>query len=93
LCLRAGHRARGGDAFGRPDSAFGQAWHVPCAPTRTTRDILKIAAETLGVKLRISALPVWMLGASAMFLPLLRELIEMRFQSYRSEQSPLRSLP
>jgi nucleoside-diphosphate-sugar epimerase len=64
-----------------PDSAFGQAWHVPCAsPTRTTRDLLAIAAETLGVKLRISAMPAWMLGASAMFSPLLRELIEMRFQ-------------
>ncbi len=30
-----------------PDSAFGQAWHVPHAPTRTTRDILKIAADAL----------------------------------------------
>jgi nucleoside-diphosphate-sugar epimerase len=38
-----------------PDSAFGQAWHVPCARTRTTRDILQIAADTLGVRLRISA--------------------------------------
>ena len=54
-----------------PNSAFGQAWHVPCAPTRTTRDILKIAAEALGVKLRISAMPAWMLGASAMFSPFL----------------------
>jgi nucleoside-diphosphate-sugar epimerase len=63
-----------------PDSAFGQAWHAPCAPTRTTRDILKIAADALGVRLRISAMPAWMLGASAMFSPFLRELIEMRFQ-------------
>jgi len=63
-----------------PDSAFGQAWHVPHAPTRTTRDILRIAAEALGVKLRISAMPAWMLGASAMFSPLLAELTEMRFQ-------------
>ena len=63
-----------------PDSAFGQAWHAPCAPTRTTRDILKIAAEALGVRLRISAMPAWMLGASAMFSPFLRELTEMRFQ-------------
>ena len=63
-----------------PDSAFGQAWHVPCAPTRTTRDILKIAAQALNVKLRISAIPAWMLGASGMFSPLLRELPEMRFQ-------------
>jgi nucleoside-diphosphate-sugar epimerase len=62
-----------------PDSAFGQAWHMPCAPTRTTRDILQIAADTLDVKLRISALPAWMLGPSAMFSPFLRELKEMRF--------------
>jgi nucleoside-diphosphate-sugar epimerase len=63
-----------------PDSAFGQAWHVPCAPTRTTRDILKIAAETLGAKLSISAMPAWMLGTTGLFSPFLRELIEMRFQ-------------
>ena len=45
-----------------PDSAFGQARHMPCAPTRMTRDILQIAADTLGVNLRISAMPAWMLG-------------------------------
>jgi nucleoside-diphosphate-sugar epimerase len=38
-----------------PDAAFGLAWHMPCAPTRTTRDILQIAADALDVKLRISA--------------------------------------
>jgi nucleoside-diphosphate-sugar epimerase len=70
-----------------PDSAFGQAWHMPCAPTRTTRDILQIAADTLGVKLRISAMPGWMLGPSAMFSPFLRELNEMRFQWDRPYQA------
>ena len=69
-----------------PDSAFGQAWHMPCAPTRTTRDILQIAADALGVKLRISALPAWMLGPNAMFSPLLREMKEMRFQWDRPYQ-------
>jgi nucleoside-diphosphate-sugar epimerase len=69
-----------------PDSAFGQAWHMPCAPTRTTRDILQIAAEALDVKLRISALPAWMLGPGAMFSPFLRELKEMRFQWDRPYQ-------
>jgi nucleoside-diphosphate-sugar epimerase len=69
-----------------PDSAFGQAWHMPCAPIRTTRDILQIAADALGVKLRISAMPAWMLGPSAMFSPFLRELKEMRFQWDRPYQ-------
>ena len=74
-----------------PDLAFGQAWHMPCAPTRTTRDLLQIGAETLGVKLRISAMPAWMLGPSAMFSPSLRELKEMRFQWDRPYQVDARS--
>jgi nucleoside-diphosphate-sugar epimerase len=69
-----------------PDSAFGQAWHMPCAPTRTTHDLLQIAADALDVRLRISAMPAWMLGPSAMFSPLLRELKEMRFQWDRPYQ-------
>jgi nucleoside-diphosphate-sugar epimerase len=69
-----------------PDSAFGQAWHMPCAPIRTTRDILQITADTLDVKLRISAMPAWMLGPSAIFSPFLRELKEMRFQWDRPYQ-------
>jgi hypothetical protein len=77
-----------------PDSAFGKAWHVPCAPTRSTRDILAIAADTLGVRLRISTMPAWMLGASAMFSPFLPELVKMGFQwdrPYRVDASRLAS--
>jgi nucleoside-diphosphate-sugar epimerase len=55
-------------------------------PTRTTRAILQIAADTLDAKLRISAMPAWMLGPSAMFAPFLRELKEMRFQWDRPYQ-------
>lgn len=63
-----------------PDSAFGQAWHVPCAPTRTTRQILAIAAEALGVPLRIRSLPAPLLAPMGLFSPMLREMREMRFQ-------------
>jgi nucleoside-diphosphate-sugar epimerase len=62
-----------------PDSAFGQAWHVPCAPTRTTREILQIAADALGVALRIRSLPAPLLAPMGLFSPFLRELREMRF--------------
>ena len=62
-----------------PDSAFGQSWHVPCAPTRTTREILKMAADALGVRLRLNTLPEGLLGAAGLFSPFLRELKEMRF--------------
>jgi nucleoside-diphosphate-sugar epimerase len=62
-----------------PDSAFGQAWHVPCAPTRTTREILKLAADALGVRLRLMTLPEGLLGAAGLFSPFLREIKELRF--------------
>jgi len=62
-----------------PDSAFGQAWHVPCAPTRTTREILRMAADALGVRLRLLTLPEALLGPAGLFSPFLRELKEMRF--------------
>jgi len=63
-----------------PDSAFGQAWHMPCAPARTTREILQMAADALGVPLRLRILPRPLLAPMGLFSPFLRELREMRFQ-------------
>lgn len=63
-----------------PDDAFGQAWHVPCAPIKTPRQILQLGADAIGVKLRISALPLWLLPALGVVSPLMREVYEMRFQ-------------
>ncbi|MBV1706560.1 MAG: NAD-dependent epimerase/dehydratase family protein [Hyphomicrobiales bacterium] len=63
-----------------PDDAFGQAWHVPCAPTRRPRELLDIAARALGVRLRIRAMPLWALRPLGLFAPEMRELAEMRFQ-------------
>jgi nucleoside-diphosphate-sugar epimerase len=62
-----------------PDSAYGQAWNMPCAPTRTSREILAMAAETLGVRLRIHTLPESLLGLAGLAVPFLRELKEIRF--------------
>jgi nucleoside-diphosphate-sugar epimerase len=63
-----------------PDDAFGQSWHVPCAPIKTPREILELGATALGVKLRINALPLWLLPAIGLVSPLMREISEMRFQ-------------
>ncbi len=62
-----------------PDDAYGQAWHMPCAPIRTSREILEIGARALGEKLRITALPLWAVGAMGAFSPMMREMAEMRF--------------
>ena len=63
-----------------PDDAFGQAWHVPCAPTRTPREILALGAAALGVKPRVVGLPTPLLSPLGLLVPTMRELAEMRFQ-------------
>ena len=63
-----------------PDDCYGQAWHVPCAPTRTPREILAMGAKALGMKPRARMLPFWAQAPLGLFTPFLREMREMRFQ-------------
>lgn len=63
-----------------PDEDFGQAWHVPCAPIKTPREIIALGAAALGVKPRIMALPLWSLPVLGCAVPMLRAFPEMRFQ-------------
>jgi nucleoside-diphosphate-sugar epimerase len=62
------------------DNAFGQAWHMPCAPTQTSRALLALGAQALGVPLRLRVLPPFALDLLAPLVPFLREMREMRFQ-------------
>ena len=76
-----------------PDDAYGQAWHVPSAPTRTPRQIIALAAAALGVAPRVIGLPPALLRPLGLFVPVFGELAEMRFQwdrPYRVELQPLR---
>jgi len=73
-----------------PDDAFGQAWHVPCAPIRAPRELLALAAKALDVPLRVRNLPFWALRPLSVFTPELSEFAEMRFQwdrPYRVDSS------
>lgn len=63
-----------------PDDAYGQAWHVPCAPTRTPREILTLAAAETGTKAKMMSVPLWLLPVVRLFMPMLGEFNEMRFQ-------------
>jgi nucleoside-diphosphate-sugar epimerase len=63
-----------------PDDAYGQAWHMPCAPTTTPREILKLGAQALQTPLKITALPIALLPVIGLFSGFMRELVEMRFQ-------------
>jgi nucleoside-diphosphate-sugar epimerase len=62
-----------------PDDAFGRAWHVPCAPTRTIREILTLGAEAIGVRAKVRGLPLWALAPIGLFVPALAEFREMSF--------------
>ena len=61
------------------DDAFGQAWNMPCAPTRTPREILRLGADALGIPLRLRAVPLGLLPLLGLVSPFLREVAEMRF--------------
>lgn len=62
-----------------PDTDFGQAWHVPTAPTRTLRQHLQMAADSLGVPLRLTVLPKCLTPLIGKFVPFVQEGVEMQF--------------
>ncbi len=62
-----------------PDDAFGQAWHMPCATTRTPRDILGLGADAIGVRPRIHAVPFGLLPLLGRFSRMMREVADVGF--------------
>lgn len=63
-----------------PDDAFGQPWHVPCAPTESVRAIVLRASLAFGRPLKTNVVPLWSLPLLGVFVPFLKEMAEMRFQ-------------
>jgi nucleoside-diphosphate-sugar epimerase len=62
-----------------PDDAYGQAWNMPCAPTTTPREIIRLGAAAIGVDAKITAIPLWALPAMGVFVPFMREVADMSF--------------
>jgi nucleoside-diphosphate-sugar epimerase len=52
-----------------PEDAYGQAWNVPNAPTRSLRQLLSLAAGIAGVSMRLHAIPAWLQPALGLFQP------------------------
>jgi nucleoside-diphosphate-sugar epimerase len=65
--------------FDAPDDAYGQAWNVPCAPTRTPRDILRLGAQAIGAPLKLIAIPLWSLTVLGLFMRFMKEVADVRF--------------
>ena len=61
------------------EDAYGQVWNMPCAPTRTPRELLTLGAKAIGVAPRIRAMPLPLLPMLCLAVPFLREVAELRF--------------
>lgn len=62
-----------------PDDAFGQVWNMPCAPTCTPREILKLGADATGVPLRVTAVPLRLLPLLGLFSRMMKEVADVGF--------------
>ena len=67
--------------LGQSDDAYGQTWHVPTTSEPWTgNDFVRAACEAAGQPFRIQAAPRWLLRIMGVFVPVLRENIEMMYQ-------------
>jgi nucleoside-diphosphate-sugar epimerase len=63
-----------------PDDAFGRPWMLPCQPAGTLRDLVHRLEGAFGAPIPLQVLPGWALTLLGVFLPVLREMPEMRYQ-------------
>ncbi|MBC7810600.1 MAG: NAD-dependent epimerase/dehydratase family protein [Burkholderiales bacterium] len=71
---------RGLVTLGEHDAALGRAWHVPSAETLTTREFVSMVFEEAGFPAKVSSAPALVLKAMGLFMPILREVVEMMYQ-------------
>ena len=73
-----------------PDDAFGQVWNMPCAPTRTPREILTLGAAAIGKPPKVMAIPLWSLPIGGLFMGFMKEVADVGFtwdRPYRVDAS------
>lgn len=52
---------------------------MPCAPTRTPREILQLGAVAAGAPMRVRVIPMWLLPALGLFSRLMTEVADIGF--------------
>ncbi|MEZ4737937.1 MAG: NAD-dependent epimerase/dehydratase family protein [Flavobacteriales bacterium] len=79
--------------LGNTPSAFGQVWHALTSKERMSgEEYVRTACELVGRPYKIQVAPRWMLGIMGLFVPVLRENMEMMYQfehDYRFDSSKL----
>ncbi len=67
--------------LGNTPDAYGQVWHLPTESSRLTgTDFVKMCAEELKVKPRITVVSPLMIRFLGLFIPVMREMPEMMYQ-------------
>jgi nucleoside-diphosphate-sugar epimerase len=73
--------ARATALLGNTADAYNQVWHVPTTGEKlTSRQWIQLIADELNVEPKIQLIPLWMLHAMGLFVPVLREFPEMLYQ-------------
>lgn len=68
--------------LGETPSASGKAWVIPTAEAMTAKDFASLIAEVAGKPDKgVSALPGWAMPMVGMFVPIVRELYDIRYQT------------
>ncbi len=66
--------------LGEHDKALGQVWHIPNAPTVTTREFINLIFEEAGHPAKVGAVSKPMLAMVGLFVPTIREMGEMFYE-------------
>lgn len=72
--------AQGLITLANSSKAWGEVWHLPVAPAEPTRSVVARFGDELGVKLGTNVVPTVVLHALGLFVPAMKELIEMAYQ-------------
>lgn len=62
------------------DKAFGQVWHVPNAPSITTRQFIGLVEREIGQPIKVRAAGKLMVSLLGLFNPMIREMKEMMYE-------------
>ena len=73
--------AKGTAIIGNTPEAFNQVWNLPVdSHALTGREWVKLFADEMNVALGVQVLPGWGMKALGLFVPILNEMYEMRYQ-------------
>lgn len=70
--------------LGNTESAYNHVWHLPTSNEKITgKDFIELTARVMNVEPRYYILKKWMIRLMGIFVPMVRELVEMQYQNDR----------